>query len=134
MPKLAMILLAVVCAGVAVSACHYNGGTALTPTPGPTGSGSPNPKIKDALIEVTVLGTPKARIPVAESTPKSKTDPRPGTTIVTQVTLHNGRTKFTGLTPKDTYCWVATLGPGRTASTCAPWPVWQYTMPIVIGT
>ena len=134
MPKHVLILMFAVTLGLAVSACNNSGSTPSTPTPGPSVTLSPNPKISVATIEVTVLGTPKANIPVAESTPKNVNSPRPGTTIVTQFTNAKGLTKFRGLDPKATYCWVATIGKNRTSGACGNWELWQTTVPIIIGT
>ncbi len=133
MPKIAIFFFAAICAGVAVSAC--NSGTSVTPTPAPSISPTPDPKISSEVILVTVVGSPTANLPVAESTPNPHFSARPGTTIVTQKTNKKGETKFTGLKPSATYCWEATLKPGGSPSfTCATWPVWQSTNPIQLGT
>jgi hypothetical protein len=131
MPKRVMIVLAAVCLGIAVPACHYNSGVSVTTSP--SASFTPNPSITAATISVTVLGTPAANIPVQESTPKSSSSPRPGTPFVTKRTQKNGQVKFKDLKPSQTYCWVAVLGPNQTSSQCAGWEIWQ-SQPIPLGT
>jgi hypothetical protein len=127
------------CIGLAVAAC--NNATSATPTPAPSASFTPNPKITNATIAVTVQLSPAPKIPVMESTPKpsagcqsgNQLDCRPGTAFTTQKTGKNGNTVFHDLKPSQTYCWVAVLGPNQTSSTCAGWEVWQFE-PITIGT
>jgi hypothetical protein len=130
MPKRLMISLAV--AALVIAACK----SYSSPTPTATGSpasAKPNPSISAATVLVTVFGTPAPRIPVAESTPRSKTSPRPGTTIEIVNTGKKGLAHFHDLKPSATYCWVAKLSPGQTSSLCAAWPVWQ-TGTVPLGT
>lgn len=131
MPKPAFILLGALALALAVPAC--NNSTPPTPTPAPSVSLSPNPKISVATVTVTIQQSPAAHVPVAESTPRSKASPRPGTPFITQKTDKDGSTKFKNLKPGQTYCWVATLGPNQTSSTCAGWEIWQF-QPISLGT
>jgi hypothetical protein len=125
-----MIVLCV--AALAVAACHSSSSVTPTPSYSP-GSGSPNPKIKEAHILVTINGSPKPKIPVMESTPRSTSSPRPGKTFETLYTNAKGKATFTGLKPSKTYCWVAELGSGLTSSQCAGWAVWQTSI-IILGT
>ncbi|MBV8491106.1 MAG: hypothetical protein JO199_11310 [Candidatus Eremiobacteraeota bacterium] len=134
MPKIALVFLAVICAGIGVSACHSNSSTGITPPPVPTPSLTPDPLIKVAIIQVTIAGTPTVNIPIAMSTPASVAHPRPGKTITTLESGADGVARFENLSYKHTYCWVATLSPSKTASVCAPPTVWQFTDPIVLGT
>jgi hypothetical protein len=130
MPKRVLIFLAAISLGLAVPACHNNSGSTVTPTPAP--SITPNPSITAATVDVTILGSPAANIPVQESTPKSSSSPRPGTPFVTKRTHKDGTVKFKDLKPSQTYCWVAILGPKQTSSTCAGWETWQF-QPIQLG-
>ena len=133
MPKSVLILFAAAVLVVAIPACGNNGGSGNV-APAPSVSLTPNPKITDATVKVTVLGTPKAFSAVQISTPKSSASPRPGTPFQTLHTHKNGQAKFQNLKPSVTYCWVATLGPnGQTSSACASWLIWQY-QPISLGT
>jgi hypothetical protein len=132
MPKSVSIVLAGLALVLTFAACNNNG-TSVTPTPTPISTLTPNPKDRSATIEVTVLGTPAARIPVDISTPKSTSSPRPGTPFATQNTGKQGTTVFRKLNPSDTYCWVAQLGAGQTSSVCASWDIWQ-TQTITLGT
>ncbi len=122
MPKRLMMFLAV--AALAISACHNSMSAAPSPSAS-AGSPNPNPSITTATISVTVLGTAAPRIPVEESTPRSKVSPRPGTPFETRRTGKKGNVHFHHLKPNQTYCWVAVLGQGHTSSDCAPWSVWQ---------
>jgi hypothetical protein len=122
MPKRLLVCLAV--AALAIAACHSYSAVSPTPSSSPA-SPSPNPSIKKATILVTVLGTPAARIPVEESTPKNKVSPRPGKPFDTQNTGKKGLAHFTHLKPTDIYCWVAVLGQSHTSSECASWAIWQ---------
>jgi hypothetical protein len=129
MPKSLMIVLAA--AALAIAACH---GSSVTPQPsGSPGSPSPNPSATRATIMVTILGSPTARIPVEESTPKNTVSPRPGTPFETRRTNEKGLAHFGHLKPSKTYCWVAILSPGHTSSQCASWSIWQSTT-ITLGT
>jgi hypothetical protein len=130
MPKRLMILLAI--ASLAIAACHYNSSTSPVPSGSP-GTPNPNPSITKATILVTVLGTPLPKVPVDESTPRSKASPRPGKTIQTKITGQQGMVRFHDLKPSATYCWVAHIGPGHTSSECASWELWQ-TGTITLGT
>jgi hypothetical protein len=139
MPKRALILLGAIALGLAIPAC--NNASSPTPTPAPSASFTPNPKITNATIQVTVQQSPAAKIPVQESTPKpsagcksgNQLDCRPGTAFLTQKTDKKGSTVFHNLKPSQTYCWVAVLGPNQSSSTCAGWQIWQFE-PITIGT
>jgi hypothetical protein len=141
MPKAVVFIVvaAVIAAGVAACGGSSSG---PTPTPVPSTSSTPDPAIRAARIAVTVLGTPAPYVPVAESTPLDPDSAcrqgngsacRPGKTIVTQTTDKSGETIFRHLTPSQTYCWVATIAPGKTSSACAGWPVWQ-TGTVTLGT
>jgi hypothetical protein len=130
MPKRLMICLAV--AALAIAACHSYGNPSPTPTGSPV-SPQPNPSVKTARVLVTILGTPTARIPVEESTPRDKQSPRPGTPFETRRTNKNGMARFSHLKPNGVYCWVALLGQGHTSSECASWVIWQ-TSTIPLGT
>lgn len=130
MPKRLMIVLCV--AALAVAACHSSSST--TPTPSFTpGSPAPDPSITAAHVFVTIDGSPRRKIPVEESTPKSTSSPRPGTPFETLLTNKKGKIKFTGLKPSKTYCWVALLGRGKKSFECAGWEIWQTTV-ITLGT
>lgn len=131
MPKRVMLLFTVFSFALAVTACK-NGSNAV-PTPAPSVSFTPIPTDHKATIQVTILGTPAPKIPVEESTPASKSSPRPGTPFVTQTTGKQGKTIFTGLDPKGTYCWVAVLGAGQTSSSCGDFTLWQ-TGTVTLGT
>ena len=132
MPKSVLILFAAAVLAVAIPACGNNSSGSVAPSP--SVSLTPDPKITDATVKVTVLGTPKAFSAVQISTPKSSASPRPGTPFQTLFTHKNGQAKFQHLKPSQTYCWVAKLGPnGQTSSTCASWLIWQY-QPISLGT
>jgi hypothetical protein len=122
MPKRLMLVLAV--AALAIAACHSNGSVSPTPSGTPV-SPNPNPSITKATVSVTIFGTPAPRIPVEESTPQSKTSPRPGKPFETKLTGKKGLVHFKHLKPSATYCWVAVLGPHQTSSECAGWAVWQ---------
>ncbi len=130
MPKRLMIFLAFT--ALAIAACH--GSSSVTPSPSSSpASPNPNPSIKDVVVQVTVDGSPKPKVPVDESTPKSATSPRPGKTIETRYTNRKGTTHFYDLKPSATYCWVARLGHGVEFSQCAGWEIWQ-TSTITLGT
>ncbi len=122
MLKPLMIALAVV--ALATVACGGGGSTTPAPSSVP-GSPTPDPKITKATIKVTILGTPKAEIPVEESTPTNPASPRPGKTFATEYTGKKGIAKFLGLKPSKTYCWVAKLSPSTTSFECAGWETWQ---------
>ena len=124
-----MIVLAA--AALAIAACHNS--SSVTPQPSGSVSPVPNPSITRATIQVTILGSPTARIPVQESTPKNTSSPRPGTPFETRRTKDNGKAFFGHLKPSKTYCWVALLSPGHTSSECAGWSVWQTSI-ITLGT
>jgi hypothetical protein len=129
MPKRLMLFLALT--ALVVAACH--GAGSATPQPsGSPASPAPNPSITSAVVLVTVYGTPKPKVPIAESTPRSNSSPRPGKTIETRDTNHKGYTHFYDLKPSKTYCWVANLGKVK-FSQCAGWQVWQ-TSTITLGT
>ncbi|MGC1380153.1 MAG: hypothetical protein WA814_03905 [Candidatus Baltobacteraceae bacterium] len=130
MPKRFMIFLAI--AALAIAACHSSSSTTPLPSGSP-GSPAPNPSIKKATILVTNLGSPVPRVPVEESTPRSKTSPRPGTPFQTKNTGMKGLVRFLDLKPSQTYCWVAHISPGHTSSECAGWAVWQ-TGTVTLGT
>lgn len=121
MPKRFMLALAVL--ALAIAACH-NGSVTPTPSSSPA-SPVPNPSIMHAVILVTVKGTPQAKVPVEESTPKSKSSPRPGRPFDTQLTGKKGLVHFHDLKPSKTYCWVAIIAKGIKSSECAGWQVWQ---------
>jgi hypothetical protein len=130
MPKRLLIFLTLT-AVVVAAACHSAG---VTPSPtGSPASPAPNPSITRAIVSVTVNGTPRPHVPVAESTPRSNASPRPGTTIETRYTNKKGWTRFYDLKPSKTYCWVAKVGNGIQFSECAGWEVWQ-TSTIALGT
>jgi len=130
MPKPLLIFLA--CASLAIASCHSN--SSVTPTPsGSPGSPAPNPSIKSAHLEVTILGTPAAAIPVEESTPANKLSPRPGTPFDTETTGKKGKVTFHHLKPSKTYCWVAVIAKSQEFSACANWEIWQ-TSVITLGT
>jgi hypothetical protein len=120
MPK--RLLLALAVAALVIAACNSSPAPSPTYTPS---SPTPNPKITKAGIEVTVNGTPLPRIPVQISTPRSTASPRPGTPFETHNTNHKGIAHFTGLTPSQTYCWVAIVSPSVRGSQCATWEIWQ---------
>jgi hypothetical protein len=124
-------LVALVIAAMAVAACK-GGSTSPTPSSTPY-SPTPNPNITKAIVEVTINGTPRPRIPVEESTPRNKESPRPGKTIQTLITGKQGLTHFNHLKPSGVYCWVAILSPSQKSSECAGWAVWQ-TGNVVLGT
>jgi hypothetical protein len=128
MPKRLMIVL---CVAALAAACHSDNSTNPTPSFTP-GTAAPNPKITYAHVLVTINGSPKPRIPVEESTPKSTASPRPGTPFQTLNTNHHGKVKFTGLKPAKTYCWVAVLPKGKSFE-CAGWESWQTSI-IQLGT
>ncbi|MBV8116843.1 MAG: hypothetical protein JOZ01_02630 [Candidatus Eremiobacteraeota bacterium] len=131
MPRRLMLLVAVISLAFAIPACHNNSGGNVVTTPTP--SLTPNPSITAATVNVTILGSPAADIPVEESTPTSTSSPRPGTPFVTKRTHKDGSVKFQDLKPTAIYCWVAILGPNQRSSQCASWEVWQY-LPITLGT
>jgi hypothetical protein len=133
MPKRVLILLAMVSLAVSAAAC--GGSSSPTPTPAPSASYTPNPKITDVTIYVSVVGQPANKIPVEESTPVPGTYPpgRPGKTIDTRYTDYKGIIKFYDLKPSQTYCWTALLSKTNTSSSCADWPIWQTTT-IDLGT
>jgi hypothetical protein len=129
MPK--RLLLALGIAAFAIVACHNNSTTpnaSFTPL-----SPSPNPSIKKATILVTIAGTPAAKVPVEQSTPRNPTSPRPGKPDETKKTGNKGMVNFSGLKPTATYCWVAVFSPSFRSSQCASWAVWQ-TSTISLGT
>lgn len=129
MPKAVLVLFAAV--AVAVSAAACGGSSSPTPTPQPSVSFTPNPTIHKATVEVTILGTPAPKIPVAISTPKK--DGSVGTPFATQKTGSKGMTTFKGLNPNKSYCFLADLGGGKTSSQCGDWTIWQFTT-IPLGT
>jgi hypothetical protein len=125
------LLLVLFGAALAIAACH---GSSTTPTPSSSpASPTPNPTIHKAAILVTIGGTPAPKIPVEESTPKSTSSPRPGTTFETQYTNKKGMAHFLHLKPSQTYCWVAVISPSFKSSQCAGWAFWQ-TSVITLGT
>jgi hypothetical protein len=131
MPKALAVFIAVMAFAVTLSAC---GGTSTSsPTPVPSSSFTPNPNITSTTIQVTVLQSPTAHIPVEESTPANPVSPRPGTPFATVNTNKDGTVKFNHLDPTKTYCWVAEIGPAQNSSQCADWTVWQYDV-ITLGT
>lgn len=121
MPKRLLFVLAAV--AVAVAACKSGSSTPL-PSSSPA-SPSPDPSISQALVSVTVGGTPAARIPVQISTPKNPTSPRPGRPFQIKKTGKKGGTTFRDLKPAGTYCWVAIITPSFKSSECAGWEIWQ---------
>ncbi len=123
MPKRLMILI--IAASLAITACGGSGSTSSPPTTVPGGSPTPNPKITKTTVQVNNFGTPVPKIPVEESTPRSMTSPRPGKPFDTEITNKKGNAHFKNLKPSQTYCYVAILGRGREASTCATWELWQ---------
>ena len=129
MPK--RLLLALGVAALAVAACK-GGSTTPSPSSSPA-SPSPNPSITKAVVEVTVAGTPAAKIPVEESTPRNPASPRPGTPFDTVITGKKGLAHFNHLKYNKTYCWVAIISPTITSSECAGWAVWQNST-ILLGT
>jgi hypothetical protein len=130
MPKRLLLVLGV--AALAIAAC--NSGNSPAPTPSYTpGSPSPNPSITKATIEVTISGTPAARIPVEASTPKNPQSPRPGTPFETVNTGKKGLAHFNHLKYNKVYCWVALIAPSIKSSECAGWAVWQNST-IFLGT
>jgi hypothetical protein len=131
MPNRISIFLAVLSLGVALAACH--GSSSAVPTPSPVPSYTPNPNVKHAVVEVTILGSPTPNIPVSISTPHPYPSGRPGTPFRTNYTNKDGFAAFSGLKPDGFYCWVATLAPGQTSSTCQSWAFWQ-TSTITLGT
>jgi hypothetical protein len=134
MPKRVLILLAMVSLAVAAAACGGSG-SSPTPTPGPSATYTPNPKITDATIFVSIVGHPANNIAVEESTPIPGTYPpgRPGKTFDTRSTDYKGIIKFYKLKPSGTYCWTALLSKTNTSSLCADWQTWQ-TNTIDLGT
>jgi hypothetical protein len=133
MPKRVSILVAGLSLVLAFAACGGGGGSSSPPTTSPYPTLTPNPKDRSATIEVTILQSPAAHIPVQISTPRSSANPRPGTPFGTQNTGKLGKTIFRDLNPKKTYCWKALLGAGQTSSACASWDLWQTTT-IGLGT
>ncbi len=131
MPKRLMIVLTGAALVLAIAACHSS--SSVTPQPSGSVSPVPNPSVTRAHVLVTILGSPAARIPVQESTPKNTASPRPGTPFQTKRTNSEGKTFFGHLKPSKTYCWVAILAPGHTSSECAGWAIWQTTI-ITLGT
>jgi hypothetical protein len=131
MPNRLAILLALFSLGIALAACHSS--TSAVPTPAPSSSFTPNPAIKNATVEVTILGSPTPAIPVEISTPHPYPSGRPGEPFKTNFTNKKGFVGFSGLKPSGTYCWVAILGSGQTSSTCQSWAFWQTTT-ITLGT
>jgi hypothetical protein len=129
--RVPLIAFVVLVFGVALAACH--GSSTAPPTPTPLPSFTPNPDIKHAVVEVTIEGSPTPNIPVAISTPHPYPSGRPGTPFKTNKTNKNGFAGFSGLKPDGYYCWVATLAPGQTSSTCQGWAFWQ-TSTVMIGT
>ena len=121
MPK--RLLLALVAAALVVAACS-SGSTSPSPTVSPS-SPLPNPSIRKATVFVTVDGTPAAKVPVEESTPKNTASPRPGTPFDTEYTGKKGLAHFHNLKPSKLYCWVAFITPSFKSSACATWEVWQ---------
>lgn len=133
MPKSVIFLFAAVCIALAIPACNNNNSSVVTT---PSASLTPNPSLTAATISVTRLSTPAAFVPVQISTPANTASPRPGTPFATHQTGKKGMAKFTHLNPVKNggwYCWVATLGPNETSSTCANWEIWQY-QPVPLGT
>ncbi len=96
-------------------------------------SPSPNPSITKALVQVTIGGTPAAKIPVEESTPKNPASPRPGAPFDTVITGKKGYAHFHDLKPSKTYCWVAVISHSIQSSECAGWAIWQNST-IFLGT
>jgi hypothetical protein len=130
MPKRLMLFLALV--ALVVAACH-GGGSAVPSPSGSPASPAPNPSITRAVVQVTVNGSPKPKVPIDESTPRSNASPRPGKTIETRNTNHKGVAHFYDLKPSKTYCWVARVYKGIEYSECASWQIWQ-TSTIELGT
>jgi hypothetical protein len=123
MPKALAVFIAAMALAITLSDC--GGSSTSSPTPAPSASYTPDPNITSTTIEVTVLQTPTAGIPVQESTPANPASPRPGTPFLTRNTNKDGTVKFSSLDPNKTYCWVAIL-PVGTSSQCANWTVWQF--------
>jgi hypothetical protein len=130
MPKRLLLAVAVI-ALVISAACHSSSSTTPTPSFSP-GSPSPNPSVTKALVEVTVLGTPTAKVPVEISTPRDPNSPRPGHPFLTKTTGIKGLARFNHLKPSKTYCWLAIISPSFRSSECAGWAVWQ-TGTIMLG-
>jgi hypothetical protein len=131
MPKRLLLALGAI-AIIVSAACHSNTSTTPTPSYSPI-SPSPNPSITKAKVEVTVLGTPAAHVPVEISTPANPQSPRPGHPFLTKDTNGKGMVKFAHLKPSKTYCWLATISSGFRSSECAGWEVWQTSI-ITLGT
>ena len=129
MPRRASLFLAGLSLVLTFAACN-NGGSSVTPTPGPTASTSPNPKDRSAQIDVSILGTPAPKIPVEMSTPRNG---RPGHPIATKTTGPKGSVIFYGLNVNKTYCWKALLSASSSSYFCGNWTFWQF-QPISIGT
>jgi hypothetical protein len=125
------ILVAVLSLAIALPACHGSGGA--VPTPAPSTSFTPNPNITHAVVEVTILGSPTPSIIVAISTPHPYPSGRPGAPFQKRYTDKKGYSVFVKLKPDGYYCWVATLAPGQTSSTCQGWQYWQTTT-VMLGT
>jgi hypothetical protein len=129
--RVAILPLFVLSLAAALAACH--GSSGVTPTPAPSTSFTPDPNIKHATVEVTILGTPAPKISVAISTPHPYPSGRPGKAFSTKITNKKGIVIFYDLKPDGTYCWVATLAPGQQSSTCQSWVDWQTTT-VMLGT
>jgi hypothetical protein len=131
MPNRVFILLPVLSLAAALAACH--GSTSPAPTTAPAVSPTPNQSITHATVEVTILGSPAPMIPVSISTPHPYPSGRPGMPFQTKDTNKKGFVGFDKLKPDGTYCWVATLAPGQTSSSCQSWAFWQ-TATVTLGT
>lgn len=130
MPKRLLLALAAVAVMIA-AACHSNTNTTPTPSYSPI-SPSPNPSATRAKVEVTVGGTPVAKVPVEISTPTNPQSPRPGHPFLIKPTNEDGMVRFTDLKPSKTYCWLAKISPSFRSSECAGWAVWQTSI-IMLG-
>lgn len=123
MPKRLLLAFGLlICTAVACST-NYNPYGYTTPTPGPTGTNSPNPSIMNTTVEVTVHNSPLPGALVLEATPGPGGHVTGATPIAQATTGPNGTINFGNLIPGQTYCWWYVASPTVTASNCTPF--WQ---------
>lgn len=123
MPKRVLLAFALLVAGLVACGNNNPYGLLTTPSPGPTGTNSPNPTIMNTTVEVIVQNSPLPGALVSEATPGPGGHVTGATPIAQATTGPNGTINFGSLIPGQSYCWWYVASPTITASNCTPF--WQ---------